>query len=57
MGWKKTLMRIKEPLIELLEVRRDINLIFKRKDEVWRQKARCHWLKEEDANTTFFFII
>lgn len=38
----------------LFEARRDINANFKKEDIMWRQRARCRWVKDGDANTAYF---
>lgn len=44
-------------MVILITHKKEIREVYKGEDIYWRQRARCKWLNEGDANTTFFYEV
>lgn len=45
--------KLHETAVEIKEVRREINEMLTREEEMWKQRSRALWLKCGDKNTKF----
>lgn len=46
-----------EVYTQLEDLRKRIAEIYKRDYIMWKQIAKCQWMKETDANTTYFYRV
>ena len=43
-----------EDLKKEIRLQNDLHVSYMQEVDMWRQKARCRWLKDGDRNTAFF---
>lgn len=46
------------PRVDILErkLKKDLDLVLKQEESVWKQKSRVHWFSQRDGNTRFFHL-